>query len=42
MRTRIRQMTDLLRSSDGIPEFNSARVTGTIGGANRSLNLLED
>jgi hypothetical protein len=42
MRTRIRQMTELLRSSDGLSEFNSARVTGTIQGTNRSLNLLED
>lgn len=42
MRTRIKQMTDLLRGSDGLSEFNSARVTGTIRGTNRSLNLLED
>lgn len=42
MRRRIRQMTDLLRGSDGLSEFNSARVTGTIHGTNRSLNLLED
>lgn len=42
MRRRIRQMTDLLRASDGLSEFNSARVTGTIQGTNRSLNLLED
>jgi hypothetical protein len=42
MRTRIRQMTDLLRRSDGLSEFNSARVTGSIRGADRSLNLLEN
>lgn len=42
MRRRIRQMTDLLRGSDGLSEFNSARVTGTMQGTNRSLNLLED
>lgn len=42
MRGRIRQMTDLLRRSDGLAEFNSARVTGNIQGSNRSINLLED
>lgn len=42
MRGRIRQMTDLLRGSDGLAEFNSARVTGNIQGGNRSINLLED
>jgi len=42
MRRRIRQRIDLLRGSDGLSEFNSARVTGTIQGTSRSLNLLED
>lgn len=42
MRRRIRQMTDLLRGSDGLAEFNSARVTGNVQGNNRSINLLED
>lgn len=42
LRRRIRQLVEGLRGSDGLAEFSSARVSGSIRGTERSLNLLED
>jgi len=42
IRDRIRQLVNDLRGSGHLSEFDSARVSGTINGTHRSLDLMED
>lgn len=42
IRARLRERIDQLRGSGALSEFSSARVSGTIGGSPRSVDLLED
>ncbi|WP_255788298.1 oxidoreductase [Mycobacteroides abscessus] len=42
IRRHFRSLVDRLRGSDGLSEFDSARVSGSVAGTQRSVDLLED